>query len=327
MYNVGLRICSFFIKPKNTHGQNRIPLNQEITYELNKGTPLKVKDFFEILQDFVKRYTYFDDDEKQMRMFAFVQEDTKFIVNKHFRAFYATVKSGAYGYESELIDKDSGEVNYLRTPNDADVKQFSCMFFVPSDPEDETVKKGILIFQEIGAYGVKTITIERLARYISSRYEIIFETRSISPATFVKEVLKNGEIQRVTYVKNSISKDDSDSLVINAGREEVTYFSPLIRQSVVDKLFKPRLLQEPGMVEIDDEVFDREMLGENKDIKFVVNYGKRQNTISMIDYSRFSKVEDVPKELLLNSGQPDRVLLRDYMINIARKYRADMIFT
>lgn len=189
MYNVGLRICSFHIKVHGSQSHNRIPLNSEIKYELNKGFPLVVKDFFVILNDFVKRYTVFDDDEEQMRMFAVVKEDTKQIDADHFRALYVTIKSGAYGYESELTDRNSGKVNYVRTTSDADIKQFSCLFYIPMDTNQDTIKKGIIVFQEIGAYGVKTVTLRRLTKYLASRYSLSFETRSISPATFIKEVL------------------------------------------------------------------------------------------------------------------------------------------
>jgi hypothetical protein len=325
MYNVGLRICSFHIKPHGSQDHKRIPLNNEIKYELNKGFPLVVKDFFVILSDFVKRYSSYDDDEKQMRMFAIVKEDTKPFDTDRFRALYITIKSGAYGYESELTDKDSGKVNYVRTTNDADIKQFSCLFFIPRDSDQDTIKKGIIVFQEIGAYGVKTVTLGRLAKYLASRYALSFETRSVSPSTFVKEVLKNGEVQKITFVKNTISRDEADNLLVKAGREEVSFFSPIFRQSAIDNLFRPRITNDTGIIEIDDEVFNDEMLGDNRDIKFSVKYGNRHNTISMMDYSQFSKVEDVPEELLLPSGQPDRGLLSNYMIQIAHNYRENMI--
>lgn len=107
----------------------------------------------------------------------------------------------------------------------------------------------------------------------------------------------------------------------------MSFISPIFRQSAIDSLFKPRFFEDTGVVEIDDEVFNNDMLGDNSDIKFSVKYGKRQNTISMIDYSQFSKVEDVPEDLLLPSGQPDRALLSSYMALVAHNYSENMILT
>ena len=326
MYSIGLRICSFFIKPRYSKGDNRIPLNKEITYNINKGTTGKVADIFAILSDFVSRYTFFGDDELHMKMFSFIQNETKISETEHYRTLSTVIKSGPYGYESELTDKNSGEVKYHRTAQDADIKRFSCLFFVPKDQDELVVRKGIIVFQEIGAYGVKTITTDKIITYFSSRYELKFETRSISPVTFVKQVLKQGEVQKITFIKNSISNDDSDNLVKNAGREEVSYILPEIRQPVVDRFFKPRLLAGDGVIEIEEEVLNVESLGAYSDIKFNVNYGNRQNTISLIDMSQFSIVEEVPGDLILHSGQPKREELRIYMINIARKYRDYMLF-
>ncbi len=261
MYSVGLRICSFFIKPRYSRGDNRIPLNKEIAYHLNKGTTNTVQDIFAILYDFISRYTLFEDDERQMKMFSFVQSETKFEETDNYRTISAVIKSGPYGYESELTDKNSGEVKYHRTAEDADIKRFSCLFFVPKDEEGVVVRKGIIVFQEIGAYGVKTITVDKIIGYLASRYELGFETRSISPVSFVKKVLKQGEVQRITFIKNSISNDDSDNLIVAAGREEISYITPELRQTVVDRLFKPRLLGRVGVIEIEDEVLNEECSG------------------------------------------------------------------
>lgn len=326
MYSVGLRVCSFFIKPRHSSNDNRIALNQEIKYKIGTFAEAKAENFFSILNEFVKRYSSFDDDEQQKRMFSLVQSETKLQKTSHYTTLYVVVKSGAYGYEGELTDKNSGKINYKRTINDADIKTFSCLIFIPKDSRDSMVKKGIIVFQEFGIYGVKTVTIEKLAGFLSLSYEISLETRSISPASFVKAVLKTGEIQKITFIKNTISSDDSDNLVMNAGREEHSYIAPIVRQSAIDKLFKPRILNTEGAIEFEDDVFDEEKLGDYSDIKFNVNYANRQSTISMIDMSRFSIVEPVPDEFLLHSGLPDKERLRAFMIDTARKYRDLMIF-
>lgn len=328
MLRVGLRISSFTIKRRYAKQGNFIPLNNEIECKTNDDKVFTVKDFFELINKFVDYYATYDDNEKQMRMFTISQESRDYKKSKGFRTLSFIIRSGTYGIESDIINRRNGKLQYKRDEEDADIKQFSCLFFVPTDVDDRQVKKGIVIFQEIGPYGIKTCTIDKISQYFADEFDITFDTRSISPSEYVKEVLKNGKVQRITYVKNCVSKDDSDNLLINAGKEEVSYVFPILNQDAIRNLFRPvQRDSDNAILEIPDEVVDEQIFEQYQDVRFSVKYAKRQKTISLLDVNQFCIVENVPEDYLFPNGQPRRDLLKRFMIDIARKYRDKMIFT
>lgn len=303
MVNSGLLISSFYITRKYSRNQKQLYLNKY--YAEGKNNDLNAIDY---LLEFMYENISIIDDDKMMKLFSI---DEKSIIKKETENYcFVTciVKSGSYGIESEITDRLTEQVVYKRTNNDADIKNFRCLFYVLKNINNYVVKKGIAVFQTIGNYGIKTITLKYLKKFFSEK-NLIFEVKCISVYSFLKDKLENNKIKRISFIKNIMNSDDSENIFVNKGREELSYFEPHLKFTLVDKIKK--LLaniekKENYVIEIDDIEYE--------DIKFTFIIGKSQKTVSIQHIDKFSIVEDIPNEIYVESRYNSAILI-DHMLS------------
>lgn len=314
MITHGLLICSFYLKKKYSRSENEIlQMNQEYEYD-----GILYNNVFSLFNCFVRNYVELADDEKMMKMFAIDDNSVKYEERDGYAIESGIIHSGAYGTESEITNKTTKEVVYRRGKDDADIKQFDYMIFVPSDEDDRKVTKGILLFETIGTYGVKTITTRNMKGFFSERLGLTMETRSISVRIFMEKLLKDNKLNRVTLIKNSVSKDPADNMFANVGREELTYISPKLKDSWILQLLEHLDgTSDDDIFEVNNEVYE--------DIKLTFSHAGRTKTVRLNDVDRFSMIEDVP-DYIYNGNNIDREKLVKHMEKTAQDYASRMIF-
>ena len=314
MINHGLLICSFYLKKKYSRSEDEIlELNQEYEYD-----GITYKNVFSMIKGFVKNYSELADDEKMMKMFSVDESSVKRKKKDGYAIETGTIHSGSYGTESEITNKQTKEVVYKRGKDDADIKQFNYLIFVPEDSEEDKVVKGIMLFETIGAYGVKTITTRNMKGFFSEKYGLTMETRSISVRVFMEKLLKDEKLSKVTLIKNSVSKDPADNMFVNVGREEKTYIRPRLKDSWITMLLEHLDgTNNEDIFEINDEIYE--------DIKLTFTHGGRTKTVRLNDIDRFSMVEDVP-DYVYNGNAIDKAKLLKYMEKTAIEYATRMVF-
>ena len=318
MINSGMMICSFFLKKSHSRGFEKVyQLNHEYGYE-KEDDVISYVDFFDMLKEFCQKYSYNINDDKKMKTFSIPQGAIKEIKRETVRVVACTVVSGAYGIESDLTDSNTNEVLFHRDTHIADNKRFNVVVYIPKDQGETEVSKGIIIFQSIGTYGVKMHTVKMLKSFFSE-LGLTFETRSISVRAFVEKLIDQGSLYRLTLIKNKVSPDSSDRILINTGREETSYIEPVLKPTWLNKLlvFFDRM-DKDGIYEIDGEEFE--------DIKVQFKLGGRTRTARLRNIDRFSVVEDFP-DTIFNNGKYNRDVLITYMIETAEAYKEKMVFT
>lgn len=316
MANSAMLVCSFFLKKKFCHEDSGIyNLNQEIGTD-NGEKKEDFADFFELLSFFCDNHATFSDDERLRKMFA-VKNDT---VLSHetdtYRAVSFVVQSGSYGVEADMTNRKTLAVSYHRTEDEADVKLFRCVVYVPKDVGEIAVNKGIFVFQSIASYGVKTITVDMMKRFFS-QLGLTLETRSVSVQVFLQKLIDQGALNKITLIRNSISPNIADNIFIATGREEKSYVKPQLRPEWLSKILGLfAQADETDVVEIpDDEDFD--------DLAIQFKLGKNTRTVRLKNLDRLSIVEDIPDNVMTNRN--DSVLI-DHMINTADAYRQKIVF-
>lgn len=316
MINSGLMICSFYLKTRFLREREELyPLNQNCRVENNDRS---YNDIFDMVAGFCQKHSDFLDDEKNMKMFSINDNSVKIYEDELNRAISFTISSGAYGLESNITDRQSKKIKYRRTINDADIKDFNCLFYVPKDTDDKTITKGILIFQTIATYGVKTITIKQLRAFFAE-IGLTFETRSVSVRIFLEKLIGNGELHKMTLIKNRVSPDSADNIFITTGREERSFIKPKLKIPWVDKLLNfVEHKSDTDIFEINNETYE--------DIKVTFKLGNSYRTVGLIDIDKFSVVEDIPQQIF-NNGRYNLEVLIGYMIETANTYKQRMIFT
>lgn len=316
MIKHGLLICSFQAKKKYSVGEKELyNLNNQYSYD-----EYTYSDIFEMMKLFMENYQDYYDDEKLMKMFAISQESIQFEDKNTYSIMSCIVLSGAYGIESKMTNKNTKEVVYTRTKEDADIKQFQMLIYVPKDVNGKSVSKGIVIFETIGNFGVKTITIQNMKQYFSEKFGLTLFTRSVSVRIFIEKLLKEGKLSRLTLINNKLSVDASDSMFLNSGREEKAYIKPRLKDGWIKKILNyiDGNLSNNDIFEIDDVTYD--------DIKLTFSHTGHTRTVSIMDLDSFSIVEDAPESIYPN-GDVNRDKMKEHMEKVAQDYASKMIFS
>lgn len=312
----GMLVCSFNLKQRFSRGEENVyPLNQQYELKLENET-LRIEDAAKFFQIFCQENSKFTDDTIKMKLFSVKENSFCKIVHDTYTAVSFVIKSGGYGVEGEITDRTSQVVTYHRKENESDVKEFLCVVYIPHDIGNLQIKKGILVFQSIGAYGVKTITTERLRDFFG-KFDLTFETRSVSIASFIEKLIQQGSLYKLTLIRERVSQNPADNMLIATGREERVFIRPTLKPEWKLKLLTMfQHTDETGVFEIPEgEDYD--------DISIQFKLGERTRTMRLRNIERLSIVEEIP-ETLVRERSADKI--RNYMISTADMYKERMVW-
>lgn len=308
MITSGLLISSFYLRKRYSREEEKIALN---SYEIgNQKNDFNVINY---LNEFMLKYTNYIDDDKSMKVFSVERGSIIHNEKTDYRFISCIIKSGSYGIESDITDRLTDEVVYTKQYDDADVKKFRCLFYVPKNKKNFIAKKGIIVFQTIGNYGVKTITLKLLRNFFADA-DLTFETRCISVVAFLKEILSQDKLKKVSFIKNVMSSDDSDNIYVNRGKEVLTYVNPHLKSNVLQSLIdliERKSHNEQSIIEIDDKFFS--------DIKLTFKIKESQKTVSLSKIDKFSIIEDIPDNVYRMSVHDGKILV-EYILDSIKDY-------
>ncbi|MCM1140486.1 MAG: hypothetical protein NC453_18105 [Muribaculum sp.] len=145
------------------------------------------KDFLDLIDQFFAEWL--DDDSRIQKN----QDENRVsrigIENEH-RHYYRSgwvidgiIESGEFGQEMDVIDVESGRSNYVIKRNDAPLKPFYFMFYIPEDK-----KNAFLILQRVGGDGIFSHLTDTLTKQIQEKIEGEY-TLKIRPFT-LPEILE-----------------------------------------------------------------------------------------------------------------------------------------
>ena len=307
---LGLRAYSFFIKKKNSSGHDK-------TYELNTPFSLVVQsgdeektlsynNAIELFEEFVSNNDQIDDKEETKQLFSCTQLDAGVSETEKFRYFFFAINAGYYGYASDLVDRISLKAVYKKTKDQADVKRFYAMVVVTKDNPKSKTTRGLLFFQEIGVYGVKTITSRAIQSYFSNRLGLTFKTQNLAPDFYLKKIFDDGVLRKIKLGRNSVSRDPTDRLYGAGFGHEERVLTPLrVTKEIKDKL---KYVSEAKYNCYTFEGIDY------PDVRMEISIGKRVRTINLHGIEELSVEEALPDKLLLADGTIDSEALKMHLI-------------
>ena len=304
----------FFYEKKYSRKENDIlALNGSYEYD-----EVIYDNIFSLFNGFYDNYAELADNEKLMKMFSVDRGSIEREIREDYIVESGIIHSGSYGTESAITNKNTKRVVYRRRQDDADIKQFHYMIYIPKDVDGNEIVKGMLLFETIGTFGVKTISVNSMKRFFSERYGLTMETRSISVRIFIENLLKKDKLKKVTLIRNSVSEDSADNMFLNTGREEKTYIKPKLRENWIAKLLG--YLDghnNEDIFEINDEVYE--------DICLSFLHDGRTKTVRLSNIDKFSMVEDIPEYVFSDDKNGGQKLIA-YMEQTANNYASKMIF-
>jgi len=223
-----------------------------------------------------------------------------------------SVFSGYYGYASDLVDRSSKQVVHHKTRDQADVKEFYVIIAIPKDTEQVKSRRGLILFQEIGVFGVKTITSKAIQRFFSQKFDITFRDQNLAPDFYLQHLFEFGLIKKIRIARNSLSGDSVDALYgFGYGREERT---------IVPLAITPALKMKLIHVSKSKYNFFTVNGVDFSETKMVVDLNGRPRVIDLHGLDNLSVEEVLPSELLLPDGTVDFDSFKDYTLKVAEEY-------
>lgn len=279
-------------------------------------------DFLDIMDLFLHNsQQQFDTDNYTETVFKVERIERDEIYNENGQKMYSfisgVVKTGEYGTESELVNRKTKKVTHNKTIDEAEVMPFA---FYVAIPQGNT-KKGIIIFQTEGRYGMKGSFEKRLKKYMQNLYpDLSFTMGTIAPVEYIERYLRDGFLKEIKMIKYGIPNDVSERNGISKKPEDNAYEERIIHNPLgfldkgADKIRETLRSQRiyTSIVEIPD--FDYDVL------KFNFTKGKTNKTINMTNIDSIVIVEDITETAGVNKGHPSYLILKDEMKRTAIDY-------
>jgi hypothetical protein len=294
---LSIRAYSFSLRKWRSKRPNHVyMLNSELRFpyqsESGELQEYVYLDAFELFKDFISENEEAGDKEYSQQLFR-CQLNTEG-ETESYRYLIFSVFSGYYGYASELINRNTKRVVHKKTRDEADVKQFYVTIIIPFDTEIVKTRRGLIFFQEIGIFGVKTVTSNSLQDFFSKKLMITFKLQNLAPDFYLKKLFETGILQKIKVARNSVSADASDRLYgAGFGREERILIPFKITKKLKDQL------KHVSEGKYNFFTFDGQ---EYLDVKMIVKIGDRIRTINLHALEDLSVEEILPQELLRADG-------------------------
>lgn len=321
MFNLSLTACSFHLRKTNSRGNTKIfNLNMPLTLQKEDGTECYFQDLSEIFVRFFKTHESLVKDDNKQQSFRCEYNEDNILENDDFRMFYTRIYSGVYGSSSDIIDGNTQKVKYKKKSSDIDTRPFYLMVVFPKDSERVVVQKGLFIFQNVGQFGVKTITTTLMQEFFSNRFHITLKCNTISPDLFVKKIIRQDNIKKLVMVKNIKSSDNSDNVRKGYGSEirEIgnLYFTEKMWSRMMDKI---RYVAGGRY-----NLFEFEQI-EYDNLKVVVDIGGCTRKINLHNLENLSIIEAIPDEIKMADGHPNLTMLIKHFTKVATEYLEEMV--
>mgnify|MGYP003292676864 CR=1 FL=1 len=316
MTNHGMLVCSFNFRGRFKKGDNVLCcLNQPHVIE-QEDSSVTIDNAVEMFRLFCDANIDLTDDEKKKKVFSVKENSFNQFDTDTYSALAFVIKSGSYGIEADITDKNTNTVKYHKSADEPDVKEFLCVVYIPKDVGELQIKKGIFVFQSIGSFGVKTITTDMM-RVFFADMKLTLETRSVSVSAFLEKLIEQGNLHKLTLIRDRVSPNNADNMLITTGREERAFIKPRFQQEWLQKMYAIfKKADQTGIIEIpDDQDFD--------DISIEFKLGERTRTVRLRNLERVSIVEDIPDHVIQKRSNQEII---QHMIKTADAYKDRMVW-
>ena len=191
------------------------------------------------------------------------------------------VKTGDFGYSSDIVDSVSGDTTYTRSTREADVIPFFFLFWIPEDYDE-----GIVILQNSGVFGI----VGCIRRMIGLRFNSAFKNHRLHinpliPKKAVTSMIKEGRIAKARFVKFGLPQDKADA--IGHGHAESSFDVELVisAKEKNDVPIRERLSQFLSGKRDISSVLEMEAFAYDT-LKLEVDLDGRSVTVDLSDFGR-----------------------------------------
>lgn len=321
MFNLSLTACSFHLKKTNSKGNTQIyDLNAPLHVKNEDNDEYQFSDLSELFCAFFEKYKTLVKDDSKQQSFRCEYCSQNRLETPDFKMLYVKICSGIYGSSSDIIDGETQKVKFQKTSSDIDTRPFYLMIVFPKDNKKVTVQKGMFIFQNVGQFGVKTITTLKMQEFFSSKFNITLKCNTIAPDLFIKKVIQKENIKKFVMIKNYKSSDLADNISKGYGVEVREIGNLSFSESKWSQLMgaiRHVAGNKCNLFEFEQQEYDN--------LKLVMDIGGRTRTINLHNLENLSIIESIPDEIKMANGHPNLELLIAHLKNVAKEYLEEMV--
>lgn len=245
------------------------------------------------LEESTKTFGHDEEARKMLKVSSFTVAD---------RTITGIIKTGEYGFTSELLNVDSLEVAHERQIKEAEMLPFYFLFHLPPDADE-----GVIIFERFKTFGIRTLFTNRFESYFTKKNDTHrIAVNHLAPAkVFDAYQSKDGEIKEIRLISFSLPKPIEDRYEVAGHTERDVYIEFAIKAKRKKKI--------PGWDHIREYIdgknpFDR--LVEIPDFKsdFVkvgVKVNGKDRTLNLTDQKQIRANYDITNEVVTDTtGHP-----------------------
>lgn len=321
MFNLSLTACSFHFRKTNSKRNTQVyNLNAPLCVRNADDDEVQFSDLSELFCAFFEKYETLVKDDNKQQSFRCEYRPENCIQTPDFKMLYVKIYSGIYGSSSDIIDGDTQEIKYQKTSSDIDTRPFYLMIVFPKDSDNVIVQKGMFIFQNVGQFGVKTITTSKMQEFFSSQFNITLKCNTIAPDLFIRKVIRKENIKKFVMIKNYKSSDLADNLGKGYGIEVREIGNLNFSENKWDRLMgaiRHVAGSKYNLFEFEQQEYDN--------LKLIVDIGGRTRTINLHNLENLSIIEGIPDEIKMADGHPNLELLIDHFKKVATEYLEEMV--
>lgn len=322
MSSLSLTACSFHIKEFNSRSKEKVlNLNDVIEYTSDDGGTHK-ESIYDLFKTFFNYYSESISDDNRSKTFNCTFKNEYLGENGNYTYLYVLIKSGNYGSSSEIKNIETKEITYKKMANESEEKPFYLFIVIPKDSSNVKVQKGIFIFQNVGPYGVKTITTEYMKSFFSDKYKVTLKCKTIAPKLFLEKFIKKENLLKIILTKNHKSSDSADNIKNGYGVETRTLanlsFTESLWQNLINKI-KYFTSGKYNLFEFENQVYDG--------LKVLAIIGDRPRTVDLHNIENLSIIEGIPDEIKGFDGHPQKNELIIYLMRVADEYLKEMVLS
>ena len=309
------------MKKANSKGNTQIfNLNTPFDVELEDDSKYHFEDLSELFILFFKNHKTLIKDDSKQQSFRCEYDEQNYRETDLFRMYCAKIYSGIYGSSSDIIDGKTEKVRYKKKSSDIDTRPFYLMIIFPKDNEKVTVQKGMFIFQNIGQFGVKTITTTLMQKFFSDIFGLTLKCNTIAPDLFVRKVIRKDNIKKLLMIKNVKSNDIADNISVGYGSEIREISNLCFNETMWSKIMDRIRFVAGGkynLFEFEQQQYDN--------LKVIVDIGGRNRTINLHNLENLSIIENIPDDIRMADGHPNLPMLIEYFQKVATEYLKEMV--
>lgn len=266
-------------------------------------------DTYILLKKFITSHT---DDftivDRNKQVFKF--SNTQFDDNK--RYFTAWFEVGNYGTRNDIINIDTGLVDFTKTIKNAEIIKHFILFYLP-----EGCNEGISLLHSYRGHGIKTLFYSLFAQEFNAKTNLILQMNPLSYKKAFND-WKNANTKEIRLIQFSGLSDVADQIEGLGHKEQVLTLKPP-RAGTLGKLmdyFKPDTEQSKAIEFLTPLCRSVKSVVEQNGKKRTFIIGNpNDNAICTIEF---------PEDLELIDGNPEYDSTRKWCIEIANEYAAEI---